>query len=120
VDIHIEPIGTVHRRCGDEALIELNPGCIDGLHGIEAGDELDILYWMHKLDRGARRVLQAHPRGDASRPLRGVFALRSPMRPNPIGVTRVRVARIEGNRLFVTGLDALDGSPVIDVKVSRR
>jgi len=71
---------------------------------------------MHKLSEKDRKTLKVHPQGDRNKPLRGVFSLRSPMRPNPIGLTRVRITRREGNILFVKGLDALDGSPIIDIK----
>ena len=101
-------------------MVEIAPEYTDGLLGIKPGDRLDVLYWMHKLDAAKRDLLQVHPRGDRSRPLKGVFGLRSPMRPNPIGVTIVEVLRIERNRVFVSGLDALDGAPVVDMKSARR
>ena len=72
-----------------------------------------MLFYCH---RSTGYDLQVHPRGDRSRPLRGLFAVRSPRRPNPIGVTTVRVRRVGGNVLEVVGLDALDGSPVLDIK----
>ena len=114
----IEPIGNVGKQSGNESVLEIDPVYEDGLHGIAAGDRLQILYWMHELQNEDRKLLKAHPQGDRSRPLKGVFGLRSPMRPNPIGVSTVQVARIEGHRMFVTGLDALNGSPVIDIKWS--
>ena len=78
-----------------------------------AGDELLVLTW---LDRASRDVLRVHPRDDASRPEQGVFATRSPDRPNPIGLHRVTVRAIDGTRMRVSGLEALDGTPVVDVK----
>ena len=72
-----------------------------------------MLFYCH---RASGYDLQVHPRGDPGQPLRGVFAVRSPCRPNPIGVTTARVRRVEGNVLEVIGLDALDGSPVLDIK----
>jgi len=114
--MNTEPIGKVRVLSRKESLLEIDRAYEDGLHGISAGDRLQVLYWMHKLDQGARKILKAHPRGDQSRPLKGVFGLRSPMRPNPIGVSTVQAVRIEGNHLVVTGLDALDGSPIIDIK----
>lgn len=114
--MNIEPIGTVRVLSGDESVLEIAPAYEDGLDGIRVGDRLRVLYWMHELPDGGRRALKVHPRGDRNRPLKGVFALHSPMRPNPIGVTVVSVTHIEDNRLFVSGLDARDGSPVIDVK----
>jgi len=97
-------------------MIEVRPAYREGLHGIASGDWLDVLYWMHKLDPDQRKMLKVHPRGDSSRPLKGVFGLRSPMRPNPIGVSTVCVKRVEQGGLLVSALDAEDGSPVIDIK----
>ncbi len=87
---------------------------VDALLGIEPGSDLVVLYYF---DRAEQDVLQVHPRGDRSRPLRGVFATRSPARPNPIAVTTVRVLDVTDNVLDVVGLDALDGSPVLDLKI---
>ena len=84
-----------------------------GLHGIAAGDELLVLTW---LDRARRDILRVHPRGDPSRPEQGVFNTRSPDRPNPIGLHRVTVVAIDGLRVRVDALEALDGTPVVDVK----
>jgi tRNA-Thr(GGU) m(6)t(6)A37 methyltransferase TsaA len=81
--------------------------------GIEAGDELLVLTW---LDRAARETLRVHPRGNPENALQGVFATRSPDRPNPIGLHRVQVLSVEGPRLFVRNLEALDGTPVVDMK----
>jgi tRNA-Thr(GGU) m(6)t(6)A37 methyltransferase TsaA len=83
------------------------------LQGIEPGDDLFVLTW---LDRAERDVLEVHPRGDTSRPLAGVFATRSQHRPNPVGLHRVEVADVDGERIKVRNLEALDGTPVVDVK----
>lgn len=93
--------------------IVIEPQFTDGLLGVETGSDLVVLYF---IDRARDDVLQVHPRGDRTRPLRGVFATRSPSRPNRIGVTTVRVLNVAGNVLDVVGLDALDGSPVLDIK----
>ena len=85
----------------------------DGLEGIRAGDEVLVLTW---LDRASREVLRVHPRGDASRAQQGVFATRSPDRPNPIGLHRVEVLSIDGVGFLVRNLEALDGTPIVDVK----
>jgi tRNA-Thr(GGU) m(6)t(6)A37 methyltransferase TsaA len=85
----------------------------DALDGLAACDEVLVLTW---LDRAGRDVLRVHPRDDLTRPLRGVFATRSPDRPNPIGLHRVRVVEVDGLRLRVRDLEALDGTPVVDVK----
>ena len=122
--ITLHPIGYVERDEEDEDLsgdelrarparIVLNPALSDGLLGLEPGSDVVVLFHFH---RSTGYALQVHPRGDPSRPLRGVFAVRSPRRPNPIGVTTARVQRVEGNVLEVVGLDALDGSPVLDIK----
>jgi tRNA-Thr(GGU) m(6)t(6)A37 methyltransferase TsaA len=84
-----------------------------GLKGIHVGDEILLFTW---LDRAQRDVLSVHPRGDTSRSLEGVFVTRSPHRPNPIGLHRVQITAIDGTRLQVRNLEALDGTPIIDVK----
>jgi tRNA-Thr(GGU) m(6)t(6)A37 methyltransferase TsaA len=86
---------------------------LPALEGVAVGDRVLVLTW---LDRADREVLQVHPRDDLSRPLTGVFATRSPDRPNPIGLHAVEVLEIEGARMRVRGLEAIDGTPVLDVK----
>ena len=113
--IALHPIGRVARR-GDESVIEVSPEYADALDGVEDQDHLWILFWMHELPPEERHRLRTHPMGNRSQPERGVFALHSPMRPNPIGVTRVKLLERQGNRLVVSGLDAQDGSPVLDIK----
>lgn len=104
-------------RQGDEgapdAWIEFEPDVLDALQGIERGDQLVILTW---LDRADRDVLTVRPRGDASRPPTGVFATRSHHRPNPIGLHQVEVLEIDSPKMKVSNLEALDGTPVVDVK----
>lgn len=113
----LRPIGrVVHRGEEPSTLVEVLPEFADALDGVEGHEHLWVLFWMHRLTAADRRTLRVHPRGDRSRPKRGVFALHSPRRPNPIGMTRVRLLAREGNRLIVEDLDALDGSPVIDIK----
>jgi len=112
----IEPVGKVRKLSLNEISLDIAPEHQEGLQGIRAGDQLQVLYWMHKLRGEDRRILKVHPQGDASRPLTGVFGVRSPMRPNPIGVSLVTVTRLKGRRVFVGELDALDGSPIIDIK----
>lgn len=102
---------------GDEgapdAWIAFEPSVLDALDGVHAGDEIIVLTWF---DRARRDVLSVHPRGDVSRAPQGVFATRSPHRPNPIGLHRVEVVSIDGGRILVRNLEALDGTPVLDVK----
>jgi tRNA-Thr(GGU) m(6)t(6)A37 methyltransferase TsaA len=96
-----------------EATIALDPAYAEAAADLRAEEELIVLTW---LDRADRDVLAVHPRGDASRPRQGVFSTRSPARPNPIGLHRVRILAVEGTRLRVAGLEALDGTPVLDLK----
>jgi tRNA-Thr(GGU) m(6)t(6)A37 methyltransferase TsaA len=96
-----------------EAWLEFEGRFADGLGGIRAGDELVVLTW---LDRASRDVLRVHPRRDPARSETGVFNSRSPDRPNPIGLHRVTVLAIEGLRFRVSALEALDGTPILDVK----
>jgi tRNA-Thr(GGU) m(6)t(6)A37 methyltransferase TsaA len=86
---------------------------MEGLRSLRPGDEVFVLTW---LNRARRDVLSVHPRGDASRPLEGVFSTRSPHRPNPIGLHRVLITAVDGARLRVSGLEAIDGTPILDVK----
>ena len=96
-----------------EATLAFEEGFAIALEGLAAGDEILVLTW---LDRASRDVLRVHPRDDVTRPEQGVFATRSADRPNPIGLHRVIVVGIAGTRMRVSGLEALDGTPVLDVK----
>jgi tRNA-Thr(GGU) m(6)t(6)A37 methyltransferase TsaA len=98
-----------------EAQLEIDPALIEALHRIEPGDELILLTWLHLADRD---VLQVHPMGDESIPLTGVFGTRSPARPNPIGVHRVAVTAREGATPRVRALEAIDGTPIVDLKIA--
>jgi len=84
-----------------------------GLDGIEAGQTIVVLFWLH---RSSRDVLQVHPRGNPDNEMRGVFSTRSPVRPNPIGISELKVEGVNGRRLQVSGLDMLDQTPIIDIK----
>jgi tRNA-Thr(GGU) m(6)t(6)A37 methyltransferase TsaA len=96
-----------------EATLVFEPRFADGLDGIAVGDALLVLTW---LDRASRDVLRVHPRSNPANRLRGVFATRSPDRPNPIGLHRVQVVSVDGVRIRVRDLEALDGTPIVDVK----
>jgi len=96
-----------------DAWLVLEPGVAAGLDGMRPGDEIIVLTWLH---RARRDVLRVHPRDDPSNPERGVFTTRSADRPNPIGLHRVAVAAIDGARVRVRGLEAIDGTPVVDLK----
>jgi tRNA-Thr(GGU) m(6)t(6)A37 methyltransferase TsaA len=122
-----QPIGRVRSRLkqrseapkqgyegAPEAHLEIFPQFRAGLDGIRAGHELIVLTWLHEAERD---VLRVHPRDDAANPLTGVFATRSADRPNPIGLHRVRVMQVSSDGVvLVSGLEAIDGTPVIDIK----
>ncbi len=97
-----------------ECTIVVNDEWLPALEGLQAYDLIEVFYW---LDRARRDFLIQRPRGDS--PPRGTFALRSPNRPNPIGVSTVRLERIEDNQLVVRGLDCIDGTPLLDIKPDR-
>jgi tRNA-Thr(GGU) m(6)t(6)A37 methyltransferase TsaA len=96
-----------------DAWIEVVQPLVEGLDGLEVGGELFLITWLHEAQRD---VLRLHPRDDPSLPLTGVFATRSPDRPNPLGLHRVRIIEIAGARLKVGPLEAIDGTPVVDIK----
>ncbi len=100
-----------------EAWIELEEGFRPALLGMKTGQEVILITWLHQAKRD---VLQTHPRADAGRPLTGVFSTRSPHRPNPLGLHRVTIRRIEETRLLVFPLEAIDGTPVVDIKAVYR
>ena len=93
--------------------IEIFEPFTDGLDGLKEGDWIWVLLWFHL---ASRDKLKVHPRGVASRPKQGVFSLRSPARPNPVALDPVKIIKVDGGMITVEGLDALDGTPVIDVK----
>lgn len=95
------------------AWLVFEPHVREALRGLRVDDEVVVLTW---LDRARRNVLAVHPRGDATRPQEGVFRTRSPHRPNPIGLHQAKVTAVDGLRVQVDRLEAIDGTPVIDVK----
>ena len=97
------------------AWLVFEPVVREALDGLRPGDDVLLLTW---LDRADRDVLRVHPRGDTSRAMQGVFGTRSPHRPNPIGIHRVRITSIEGCRVGVSQLEAWDGTPIIDLKAT--
>ena len=121
--INLTPIGYVANKFStgtdpekirkSESTITLSPHLKDGLYGLEPGQQVMVIFFFHK---SQDYKLHQPPHGDPSLPPRGVFALRSPHRPNPIGVTVVDLLAVEGNTLRVRGLDALNGTPVLDIK----
>ena len=122
----IEPVGVIRSELSSraeapkqgyegspDAWLEISNAFTEGLEGIGVGDEIILITWFHK---GYRNILKLHPRGDITRPLTGVFSTRSPDRPNPLGLHRVTVREISGNRLRVGPIEAIDGTPVVDIK----
>ena len=122
----LRPIGTVESSLADpaaapkqgsegapDAWLVLEPGVVEGISGLRTGGRVLVLTW---LDRADRDVLQVHPRDDPSRALEGVFNTRSADRPNPIGLHEVEIISIEGARLHVAPLEAVNGTPVLDLK----
>jgi len=126
MEIVLTPIGTIRSpitdprdapRQGSESDVRgrlvIDESYKDALLGIEKGRKIVILYWMHLAERD---VLQVHPRHDSTRPLRGVFSTRSPQRPNPISIDTVEVLGVKGTVIEVRGIDAVDGTPLLDIK----
>ena len=113
VENEFDELAAPEQLCAAEARIHLDPGLVEGLKGLEPGQQIMVIFNFH---RSKGYDLLQHPRGDQSQPKRGVFALRSPRRPNPIGVTVVDLVGIEGNVLRVRGLDAINGTPILDLK----
>lgn len=124
--ITLEPIGFIESplknregapRQGHEgapdAWVNVNPKFVEAMHGLAVGDLIILLTWFHQSDRA---TLQVHPRNERKNPITGVFATRSPDRPNPIGLHEVHVYEIVGNRMKVGPLEAIDGTPVVDIK----
>ena len=125
-DLVLTPIGSVESplkdvasapKQGDEGApdtwIVFDAAVTPALEGLEVGNEIILLTW---LDRARRDVLRVHPRGDVTRPPQGVFSTRSPDRPNPIGLHQVEILSIDGTRLHVRNLEAVHGTPILDVK----
>jgi tRNA-Thr(GGU) m(6)t(6)A37 methyltransferase TsaA len=96
-----------------DAWLEVSPFAAQGLEGLMAGNDIIVVTWLHQ---ARRDVLKVHPRSDRRRPLTGVFATRSPDRPNPLGLHRVTVRRVAKDRLRIGPIEAIDGTPVIDIK----
>jgi tRNA-Thr(GGU) m(6)t(6)A37 methyltransferase TsaA len=114
--ICLNPVGVVKKQ-GERIYLEIYPEFAPGLKGLQDFSHLWVFYWFHENDTPEqRRTLQVHPRRDPANPLTGVFACRSPERPNLIGFTACRIIKVEGNRVEVAELDARDGSPILDLK----
>jgi tRNA-Thr(GGU) m(6)t(6)A37 methyltransferase TsaA len=96
-----------------DAWLEVSPLVAEGLDGLAAGDDVIVVTWLHQ---ARRDVLKVHPRSERHRPLTGVFATRSPDRPNPLGLHAVTVREVAKNRLRIGPIEAIDGTPVVDIK----
>jgi len=122
--IILAPIGYVRTDvAGDEvkdkslsSKIVVNINLVEGLEGISGFSHLFVLFWLNQIKEEQRLMMKVHPRGKPDLPLTGVFAVRTMLRPNPIGLTLVKLIAVEGNVLTVKGLDAYDGTPVLDIK----
>lgn len=125
-EYEIQPIGVVEsplvsrtdapcqgREGAPEAWLVFEPAVADGIRDLHVGDDVFVLTWLHEADRS---VLAVHPRDDQTNPLTGVFSTRSSDRPNPVGLHRVRVVALDGLRVRVTDLEAIDGTPIVDLK----
>ena len=126
MDMALRPVGVVRSPLTDKATapkfetenappatVVLDPAYAAAAKDLAPGQEILLFTWLHQADRSCQAV---HPRGDRSRPLTGVFSTRSPARPNPIGLHQVRLTAVKGNMLSIDALEALDGTPVIDIK----
>ena len=124
-EIVVRPIGRVRNEIkeqtgrqweGVQSEIVIEESLTDCLDGLEQFSHIIVIYWMHQIAPVRQPVGKIHPRGREDLPLVGIFSTRTPHRPNPLGVTTAKLVERKGNVLKVTGLDALDGSPIIDIK----
>ena len=123
-EIALKPIGVVRTTAvGDEvrdttriSRIVIRSELAEALDGVDGFSHLFVMFWLNQISEDQRKTLKVHPRGRRDLPLLGVFATRTMLRPNPIGLTLVELVKVEGNALTVRGLDAFDGTPVLDIK----
>ena len=122
--IYLEPVGFVKTEAVGKEVRDKNvisqivfrEELIEALDGIEEFSHLFVLFWLHKIELKERDIMKVRPRGRSDMPLLGIFATRTPHRPNPIGLTRVKLLNVESNVVTVQGLDAFNGTPVLDIK----
>lgn len=115
-DYVLHTMGVVAKENGEIAL-DILPAFQDAVSGLESYSHVVVLYWFDRNDRPEkRRILRVHPRADPRNPLTGVFATRSPVRPNPIGLSVCKIRSVTGGRVLVDSIDAFDGSPILDLK----
>jgi tRNA-Thr(GGU) m(6)t(6)A37 methyltransferase TsaA len=123
-EIVLKPVGVVRTTAiGDEvrdktrtSQIIIHNELAEAVEGVEGFSHLFVLFWLHQTSEGHRKILKVHPRGRKDMPLLGVFATRTMLRPNPVGLTLVELVKVEGNVLTVRGLDAFNGTPILDIK----
>lgn len=123
-EIWLEPVGFVKTEASGKEVrnknvvsdIVFREELTEALEGVEEFSHLFVLFWLHEISDEDRKVMKVHPRGRSDMPLLGIFATRTPYRPNPIGLTRVKLLKVEGNVVTVQGLDAFDDTPVLDIK----
>lgn len=126
IEIDIAPVGILHSDLKQKAnapknytestirgRLEIDPKYLEGMDGIQPGQTIVVLFWLHAAKRD---LLKVYPRGDKNRGLRGVFSTRSPARPNPIALSELKVLKVQGNMIEVSGVDVIDGTPVLDIK----
>ncbi len=124
IKIELKPIGfvttkAIRKKVRDKSNVSkivFGEHLAEALNGIEEFSHLFVIFWMHKISTEERKTMKVHPRNRRDMPLLGVFATRTPQRPNPIGLTLVRILGVEGNVVTVQGLDAFDGTPILDIK----
>ena len=122
--INLDPVAFVQTEAVDKEVrdktvisqIVFREEYTEALEGIEEFSHLFVLFWLHEMSDEDRKIMKVHPRGRSDMPLLGIFATRSPHRPNPIGLTRVKLLSVKGNVVTVQGLDAFNGTPVLDIK----
>jgi len=122
--INLEPVGFVKTKAVGKEVRDKNiisqivfrEELTEALEGIQEFSHLFVLFWLHKTSDEDKVIMKVRPRGRSDMPLLGIFATRTPHRPNPIGLTRVKLLGVEGNVVTVQGLDAFDGTPVLDIK----
>lgn len=124
IKIELKPIGfvttkAIRKKVRDKSNVSkivFGEHLAEALNGIEEFSHLFVIFWMHKISTEERKTMKVHPRNRRDMPLLGVFATRTPQRPNPIGLTLVRILGVKGNVVTVQGLDAFDGTPILDIK----
>lgn len=122
--IYLEPVGFVKTEAVGKEVRDKNvvsrivfrEEYIEALEGVEEFSHLFVLFWLHRILDEDKRIMKVRPRGRSDMPLLGIFATRTPHRPNPIGLTRAKLLKVEDNVITVQGLDAFDGTPVLDIK----